>query len=133
MWKSKEMVEYQTIQSQDLSKLELFKKNVNMPPWAVMGTAIQAQSEKDSINLPVNFTNSNSQNLTAYFVFYFKDPVLRWPMNQTSTVNIFINGVKFRSSIDVPDNYLKLAPNIRYLFASVLHLCLIQIFVIIFL
>ncbi|XP_059658593.1 uncharacterized protein At1g24485-like [Cornus florida] len=98
IWKSKEMSNYLSIQADSIYQIYSFAEN--MPPWPVIGYAIQAPSLTDSIYLSIDFSPRTA--VQAYFVLYFLDPVSRLAQNQTSSVEIYIDNNKMAVT-DIPN------------------------------
>ncbi|EEF32139.1 conserved hypothetical protein [Ricinus communis] len=75
-----------------------FAYDENEPPWPLLSTAIQTKNVSDSITLPVDFSPQTS--VVAYFIFYFRDPIYRYP-ELTGTCEISVNSQKLGVT-DVP-------------------------------
>ncbi|GFS30660.1 hypothetical protein Acr_00g0013240 [Actinidia rufa] len=97
IWKSKTMPNYLNIHSETVPDGYLFYENT--PPWPVMAYAIQAHNVTESIYLTVDLSPKTA--VKAYLVLYFMDPIRRFPPNQTSSVEIYVDSVKLAVK-DVP-------------------------------
>ncbi|XP_057474904.1 uncharacterized protein At1g24485-like [Actinidia eriantha] len=97
IWKSKTMPNYLNIHSETVPDGYLFYENT--PPWPVMAYAIQAHNVTESIYLTVDLSPKTA--VKAYLVLYFMDPIRRFPPNQTSSLEIYVDSVKLAVK-DVP-------------------------------
>ncbi|XP_012065132.1 uncharacterized protein At1g24485 [Jatropha curcas] len=100
IWKPKQMAEYRNIASNYIPTGYFYDEN--QPPERVMSTAIQARNVTNSIYLSIDI--SRQTTVIAYFVFYFSDPIYRYPEKPIGIVEIFIDNRKMGVT-DIPYKY----------------------------